>query len=100
MSKLDLRSQVLDAIRIILWKSWSKENKNNHDTILKWYEDFEKEVWSIHEFHSMTLQDIMKSIPDYTVEELLKFRLNYYQKKAEYDKVKKVKINLEKIYLM
>ncbi|MEY3867541.1 MAG: hypothetical protein RLZZ338_1432 [Cyanobacteriota bacterium] len=98
MSKLDLRSQVIDALRILAWNQYSQENPNQYSTILEWYQEF-KQIWDVHEFHSMTLTEIMNELPGYSIETLIKFRIDYYKKKANFIKFKEQKMNLEKIYL-
>lgn len=93
MQKLSLRNEILDALRILAWDQFSKNQKNVNSELYKLFE----EIWYNESLHEMTLAEIEDYIA-FPIKELLDFRLHYYQKMESYKQLKKIKINLENLF--
>lgn len=86
-SKSDkLRSQLVDSLRILSWKQYKIDNKDSELKGLDLYELFNNE-WKEHEIHKMNMTQLKKFIKEleYTDEELMNIRSEYYQARKDYD---------------
>ncbi|MEG4503853.1 hypothetical protein QUA81_13405 [Microcoleus sp. F6_B4] len=79
------RSLLIDALRILAWEEFRAVNKEEYkDLQFRGYEVFEKE-WAEHEIHSFSYAEVValaKSL-EFSENELLNLRSNYYAKKND-----------------
>jgi hypothetical protein len=85
-SKSDkLRSQLVDALRIISYKDFKLANKDSELQGLEFYELFAEE-WNEHPIHDLNMKELKELIDglEYSEEELINLRTEYYEQRQRY----------------
>jgi hypothetical protein len=90
------RSQLVDSLRILAYKEYKLDNKESGLKGLDLYELFDKE-WKEHEIHKMDMIKVKKLIKEleYTEQELIDIRSQYYETRNQYQYEEKYSKNDE-----